>query len=689
MLSDDELIQQFNTNLTRFYETGGQQRDEIHLAFRYLDGNQYDTLQRGERRAATKPLYTLNIGAPMVRAIAGSEIMTATTLEFTSTDPDFDDDADIIGDVVEWCQEASNYYAQRALAASDAATCGIGAYVTYLDMTKADFIAGFPQCERIFPNFCAWDNSPRGALLNEKAWWCSYADPVDSSWLESYLKDKDILATGASDFKEWLLSGQIIANHEHIAFVHHYFWKEYVDLYDIKNPFDERLGQAAVRDADIANMIGEVEKQLFIDFDASYWTLDKEGYETMKAMVEVAQGLLPEMMIADLEYSKRKGLAYYRAEFAGGNLIKKSRSFCQTGHLLNFIPGYFEESTSIYYGFMRPISQVLDPLNIAFSDLMSYVNKASHGGASYIAGAGEAIERIIKDKVNEDDITPVPKGTEIVPKALPNSPQVLQSTVSFLVDVMPRVLGLGQEFFGVITTGDMTDSLFGKVMKQSFAVLEHWKASSQGSDIKQARIWESLARLMAEANDGMVIDSVSGEDGTQQQRLSRQNLARSYSVKAIERPMTKDEKQDSFNKLMQLAPQMAQTGMNIYPALMKMAPLDQDIRNDLLQAITPQPAPPDPLNQATIQSQIDYTIASAEKLKADAAKTQAEVALMKETAMAEKLAEIEYTAARSDNQQASAAKSMAGIEAEQFDQAMQAAKLATSTINEVNNGRSV
>ena len=111
-----------------------------------------------------KPLTTVNVVAPLVRAVAGSEVMAASTIDYISTDPQFDAEADVISDSVDWCQYASDFYAQRAIAAEDAATCGIGAYVTNLDMTKEDFIAGVPMCERVAPMFLFYDKSPRGKL---------------------------------------------------------------------------------------------------------------------------------------------------------------------------------------------------------------------------------------------------------------------------------------------------------------------------------------------------------------------------------------------------------------------------------------------------------------------------------------------------------------------------------------------
>jgi hypothetical protein len=64
--------------------------------------------------------------------------------------------------------------------------------------------------------------------------------------------------------------------------------------------------------------------------------------------------------------------------------------------------------------------------------------------------------------------------------------------IRLMMEVMPRTLGLGQEFLGVITSGDMTEALYGKIMKQSYAVLEDFanKLGMTGSDYYYPDIWQ-------------------------------------------------------------------------------------------------------------------------------------------------------------------------------------------------------
>lgn len=679
MKSNQQVADEFTRNFSRFYETTSTQREEIYVSFQYRDCNQQGQVSGvRDNEQDNKPFTTVNIAAPLVRAVAGSEVMSASTLAYTSTDPNFDAEADIISDAVRWSQKESDFYAQRALAAEDAATCGIGAIVTYLDMTQEDFIAGVPMVERVSPSFLVYDQSPRGSQLNRKGMWCGYADPVNTDYMDEYIKaNKEIKADiGAGEFKDYLMSYAYIENQEDIEFVYHYFWCEYTKIYDVANPFigdGSPMTQAVMQDETVANILGQFAKEQAVNLTASYWTLDKEAFDALQETVETVQLLLQDMRIPDIEYSKRDGKAYYRAQFARGMMLKKSRSYTQRCHALNFITGYCEEATGNYYGMMRPLSYLQDYLNITMTDLLDYTRRATHGGSAWVSfsgGNGDAIERMAKARANEDDFTPVPEGTDITPKSLPATAQHLTSFINLMIELMPRALGLGQEFFGVISSGDMTDSLYGKVMRQSFAVLENWKNSSQNADIAQGYIFEDLTRLMASANDGLILPVLSPGHGQQAYfSLTKENLAARYSIEAVERPLTKDEKQDTFNKIAQLAPQAAQVGVNLFPMLARYAPMDKEDRDEMEKLATPQPPQPDPLEIATREATIDYTRASALKAEADAMRSKAD-AESKQAAigmdMSELVAKIEEMQTKSDLNEAKTASEIAKI-GESFD----------------------
>lgn len=668
MKSNKQIAAEFDRNLSRFYETSNGQRDEIFISYQYRDCRQSSGQSAHRQRTDGRPFTVVNTAAPIVRAIAGSEVMRAATLDYIATDPEFDAEADVISDAVEWCQYASDFYAQRSIAAEDAATCGIGAIVTYLDMTQKDFIAGVPIVERVTPAFLYYDKSARGSQINKKAGWCGYADPINSDALDDYIENnKEIRGeVSVGDYRDYILSYSYIENQEDIEFIYHYFWREWTAIYDVANPFvggNSPLTQAVLQDNTVANMIGAFARDNALNWKAGYWTLDKAAFKELQELIETIQLLLQDMRIPELEYSKRNGVAYYRAEFARGMMLKKSLSYTQKCHALNFIVGYFDESTGDYYGMMRPLSFIQDYLNIAMSDLLDYTQGMVTGGDSYIstpAGKEDAIARIAKAKKTTGKDIPVPEGAVVTPRGMVNSPEALSGMVNMLIEIMPRVLGLGQEFFGVITKGDITDSMFGQVVKQSFNVLENWKNASANADLNQGYIFEDLVRLMAEANDGMILPILSPDnDQSAWFNLSVQSLARSYAIRIVERKMTKDERQETFNKLSAIAPQALQAGVNLFPMLARYSNLDRSDRDEMVKLATPQPPQPDPLNQATLQANINYTNASAEKAMADAMKVKAEAQRMMKSVRLDQIkqaSEIEKTQSAADLDQARTAE---------------------------------
>lgn len=625
MMSDIEVTNDFNKNVTQFFANSNWQRQEIYRSYEYVAGHQITSEVYSERERKNKPITIVNLAATYVRAVAGSEVLKANQLDFISMDEQFDQEADIMGDSIEYVQYASSYLSERATARTDTATCGIGGTVTYLDMSFKNFIAGKPSVERIFPGFIFYDNSSRGSQINKKARWVGYADPVSidtlNEYIESEVKKPDKATMGAGDFKAFLMSFSQQQNIGQIDFIYHYFWWEYDDIYDVANPFiDEQgaLSQALAQDDDVANMLGDVLKTVQLDGKAAYWSLDKESYKLLNETVETIE-LLTGIEIEDLEYSKRKGKCFYRAQFAKGMLIKKSRSYTQGVHALNIMTGYFDEIMGIYYGLMRPMSQVQDALNISVSDFQSYARSAAGGGNVYIKGASESIERIIREKANEDAVTPIPGTAEVIPKETTNTPQVLIEFSRLMMELIPKTIGIPHEFMGMITTGDMTEALFGRVMEQTLNVLAEFANNSKSADIDQGTIFVELVKLMAEANDGMILPILSpGKKPENYFRLMKQNLAIEYAVRIVERPMTKSERQAQFNALSQLVPQYQAAGINIMPVLSKLSTLDQDLKDELVKLSTPQAPQPDPLNEALLDSQAKLQYATAKEKDAGA-----------------------------------------------------------------------
>lgn len=626
-IDKDKLLQEFNRQLGKFtFSTSNLQRQQIRAAYQLKDGHHFTNTEVGDRENLGKKSTIVNICAPLVRAVSGSEVMQDKKLQFVPMDEQFDKKADVMDKVNSYIQYVSDYDAQRSLAVEDALTCGIGATVTWQDMTRADSIVGQPVCQRIFPLFLIYDNATRGGNINRDSRFCGYVEPVDRDSLTDYMEEElnsDDVPLGMSSYAEYFMDFARNTDISNIDMLYHYFWWDFAPVYHVKNPFvnNQDLLQLAQQDEAIGQAFADFTAAAKVDMVAAFWVLDAENYKKWQNTIEVVQALAP-FEIQKPTVNKRKTKCYYRAEIARGLVIKAEKAFCQDGFPLNFMTGYYDESESCYYGLMRPMAEVQRSLDFAMSDLMTYVDNITSGGSAYVKGSIDSLEKLNKSRKNMAQLTPLLGDVEVIPKATPDAPQVLVNIVNMLVELMPRTVGIGQEFLGVITSGDMTDSLYGKVMKQSYAVLANFTNPNANYSVRQGEINIALGKMMAEMEEGRSIPLFqTNEGGEDTFRLWSQSIADKYAIRIVERPLTTDERLDTANALSQLIPLATQAGVNpapLFALYSKYSRLDMADRKILEQVATPQPPQPDPVNQGLLESQTNLQNAQAKKYEADA-----------------------------------------------------------------------
>lgn len=634
MLSDKKILKNWNRDASKFIENSLNQRNEIHMCYAYRDCNQVGMqTDLADREANGKYTTIVNLMAPLIRTIAGTEAMEDLEIEFVPMVENYNADADIMSDGVRYVQDVSGYHSEKLIAKEDALTCGVGALVTYLDMTQRRAIAGIPRKKRIFPGYVMYDASARGSNINMASRWAGYGDPVEYDSLSDYIIDcvgeEKAREAGASSYLDIFFDVSILR--DKVDMLYNYYWWDYEDIYDVENPFqgdDNPIVALVEQDPDIANLVGMTAESLQIDWSESVWSLDPESYRLLQEATEVLFELTG--IEAELVYSKRKGKAYFRAEIARGLVLKKSRSFTQTGFPLNFITGYYDEAQGVYYGLSRPMSYIQDMLNLSMSDLMTYVGDLADGGGAYVVGSVDSLEKLAKSK-KKKGLTPLPEGTTVTPKANPNSATIHIEFIRLLMDLMPMSVGMSPDYMQRMMSGNMTNDLYSQFRKDSFAVIGNFANNSASFVRREGEINVDLVRLMAKANNGMILPLLSpGKTGEQYKRLWLDNVADEYAIRPVERKRTADEKLDAFNKLSPLVPVAQQFGVNIFPLLAELAPLDQEHKDMLKQLATPQPTPPDPVQQALLQSQVRLTDAQSARLEAQAATDAAKLPYVEE-----------------------------------------------------------
>lgn len=636
-MDKQEALEKFNkyvgsfTNSSRIQDFHG----DLRQAYDAVAGRQWQYEKVQKRDEDGKPYTVINVIAPMVYTIAGHEVMNRISVDYVprTDEPDPAAEADIMSDAAEYVEDRSSFKSQYNLAKGDALICGLGATVQSFDYSDRDIPWGVPVNERKFPGFLMYDTAVRGTGIN-KGRWAGYVDPVSTEWLKEYLEDNDVDAEQSNT-----ISGQFAGNmdflnffrsddFEDIDFLYHFEFYVNEDIYDIPNPFtDQDLLAYAESDHELWNMVGELVDEYKIDLNASLLSLNKKGYAALKDTIgfiyEYNGGVAPK-----IKTSRRKGKFYYRAELAQGKCIKCTPSWTQSGFSINFVTGYYDEIRNTLYGVVKAMLPAQRALNESVSDYMSYIESCPKGGEYLETDAVPDLKTFQKTRANEKKVTLLAPGAisggKMLQKEIPQAPTGLADFITLMMEMLPRTIGLNQEFLGIVTSGDMTNALYGKIVKQAYAVLAHFFDSQREYMRRQGYLFMEAVKLLAENNDGMLMKRLSpGKDEKQYFRAYQDKLAQEYDICIVERPMSEDERQENFNKMMELSAQITQSGGNgsalMMYAIEHYAPIEMEDKEAIAQMFAPQPPPPpDPVQQRLLTTQADLQAAQAAKYAAEA-----------------------------------------------------------------------
>ena len=641
-----EILSDFYVRLDRFILSNSIQRwraNEVRENYRAIAGDQWNAKDVAERKRKNKPITTFNGMSRVVRAISGYEIMNRNKIVYYPRKKENDPQTDIITDGVEYLQDDSGFYSESSLTSEDTLICGLGGSVSYLNYSNPEAPYGEAVEERVFPAFLLYDNQVRGRNLNKTAKWAGYVEVVSSEWLDGEIKD----TTGAHSYTmgqgsrreyDFLEFFEAYTDRDNVDILFHYEWKEPETIYRVKNPFTKEMlqdqtlaeGGQVARGVLIANASGRIEEEFGVDLADGAFVLDGAQYKEYKA------GLVALTELTGYEFDskavKSERNKYYKARIARGVLLDYEESWHQSGFTITYKTGYYDEKKNHFYGIVRDMLPVQRQLNIAVSDYVSYLESVPKGGMYVEETATLNLPEFIRERANEQEVTVLKDGglQRIRPKETPISPSGLSDFITFCEGQLLRVVGLSPDFLGNIESGNMTNALYGKLVKQAYMVLAHFFDSNRQYLRCKGRIFIDELRILAENNNGMVLRRLSGQNNEDAYlTLEQDKLSSEYDIVIADRPQTDDERQENFNMKLEVAKVALPHGINLLPLAFEDYTGEVEDKEKMLKMMQPPPTPqPDPLQQEMLKSQIEYQYAEAENRKANAEKTRADVQLM-------------------------------------------------------------
>lgn len=498
--------------------------------------------------------------------------------------------------------------------------CGVGATVAELDFSSINAIAGKPVYRNKRNVF--FDYGKGGRFSSDELDWCGYTDIVLDESLDVYIEmlkeKKKYLGTPMNTD----LFGYVTRYQDDDGLInrggfHVYFWREYEKVCDIDNLFvldPEFFLRLAEYSPEAANLLADMAEDLHIDVEQSQITLNKENLKQFKDAVLNAcymAGMEP----PEIQYNTRMAYNYYRAEFSDSVLLRMGPAFTRECHPMSFIVGGYDNVRNRPYGMMRTLGGYQMLVNKSVSDAMTYSDRSSTGGNIAISGAGGSINLIRQAVKNAEQVIPADENMKVQNLGLADAGQFSIQCADWLMRSIPVSVGLPPELFGMLSSGDMTSALMGRITKQITSTLSRIAASLERSVLTDGYIIRDLIYEMSrQISDGRMMSlkfALGGEQAVFE--MSRSDITRGISIFLTERDATHDEEVEEFQKILELANMLpdAQRARAV-PLIIESAPLGKNNKGKIAKALTPQPPSPEQQLMAARQSEASVRLVEAQ-----------------------------------------------------------------------------
>jgi hypothetical protein len=646
VLSNDEILKRFTRDVGHFFNDTDEWRAESANNYRIYDSHETDKESRndfvyerlnsysnrgyGKDTLNGKLVAVANLSAPYLRAVHGMIMMELKRITAQSMDEEFDAEIDVMSDGIEWAQETSGWKPAMGRALLDNFVTGIGGTVTYLDFSYMEHPFGVPVVED--KQFIYYDRSQMGGNINRNASFVGYAEPMYHTLLDDYIDEMGGFEESdytAGNYRERILENVHSENEDRIDFLYNYFWYERETIYDVENIFytyPEILAGLAESQFLGYDVLGQMSDELQLDMQSPYWSLDKKSYRKLKDYISDFE-FITGGELEPPKKRKRSGKVYYRAQIARGKLLMAGRSYTQQCHAFNPIVGFYDRWDGFHYGLMRPLSQLQRLLNGALSDFGTYAHRSATGGTVGVTGMSAELANTARSIIDKNQVIPLPKDSTINNLGTSDATSAMSEMIEKVIRMIPLSLGVPPEILGVLSTKDHGSALFSQIRQQIYISLSSLLDNVNNYLMNQGYIFRDLIIEMTETRDRIMLPRMTfGSDQQQTFELSKQNIARNYAIKLVQREATDDEMQEQFRMLVEFAQLLPETErISVLPEIMRMSRIDYDNKKRIMEAL--QPKQPDPMQQqmqmAQFESQIRLTNAQAAQLESTAMREQA------------------------------------------------------------------
>lgn len=647
---DEDILKRLKQDFKAAEDMSGPWRQEAIELFDLVAGNQWSEVDKLRLQEQMRPALTFNLMAKYIDAVCGIQIGNRMDMKYVPREMGDVKLNEIVTLAAEWARDLCSAYAEESEAWRDMIVTGMGATETFMDFTRDP--EGLIVVERRDPVELYVDPTSRQQNCLDARYMMRVRYMSDEEIKERWPDKADEIYSGRSMGIE-PADDEAYANYIHHA---NEAWK-YEHL-AMGNGAERRLSPV------VEYQWWKTEKMYRVVTQFGTKDLTPKQFSKLQKVMD-AQGV-------PYRSQNFKGRRYYRAFACSNVILKQSEAPYQGGFSYCFMTGKRDRNQNSWLGIGRSLAEPQKFVNKILSEALYIMSVQAKGGLMAEEDAFVDPQRAENEWASPDSIVWLEPGAlqagKVQPKPISPIPSGFDKFLAFAMNAMPETSGLNLEIMGM--TNKVQPGIVEAQRKESALTMIQWSFDSL------KRYYETHGKVMLCYIRDFIADGrlirITGNDGHQQYiPLLRDKMSGVYDIIVSESPKSANQKQKNMAYIMELAPMLMQSGINVIPDLLKYSELPSDLVEEITQRM--QPSPEDQQMQQFMK-QIAMAKEKAEvedKTMGAKQKETAAILNMAKAAMMKQEADLKLPQIVADTQakRASAKKDMVEAEAQEIENA--------------------
>jgi hypothetical protein len=528
----------------------------------FVADDQWDAEDTSYLIENNRPVITFNRIGPIIDAVCGMEVNNRQQVKYIPREVGDSRVNEILTGAADWVRDECDAEDEESDAFRDTAICGMGwteTALSYDEDTEGKIVS-----PRVDPLEMYWDPQARARNLTDRRYHIRVRD-IELSSAEDMFPDalpEDLHAGWAND-------SAAEAEDPHIN-------NGPQESYTNKNDLPSSVNKSGkVR---IVQCEYWEREEVWLTLDPMSGKTTELSAEDLQKARERMKQLAPDA--PEIQATKTRKKVFHRV-FAG-NVILKEDQPCPDGFCMQCITGKRDRNTNTWYGLVQPMVDPQRWANKWLSQTLHIMNSNAKGGVIVDSDAVDNQRKFEESWADPQAVTFVRQGgaAKIQPKPQTQFPQGMDQLMQFAITSIPQTTGVSFEFVGNVDREQAGIVEQGR-QKATISVLAWLFDSMRRYRKLQGRTL--LYFIQKYLPPGKLV-RIESKENAPYVPLAYDKSAGKYDVVVDQAPTSPNNKEDVWNKVIQMLPMLQKTPIpnSIWASLVRYSPLPTNLSEEIV-----------------------------------------------------------------------------------------------------------